>query len=296
MIKKIQDEDTYKLFDEQGYIDLDKIQYKEIEIPIDKNASSAKKWIEIEGKKILVKRDEDFSESTQISQKEQQIEIYNNIIIEEILEQMGIEHAEYYLGKKQGKTYILTPSFLKEGEKIVTGESIIEAEDDRIIETQLEAIEKYLKSKGLKTEQIEELKKEHLQQIFLSKALGIIDFHTGNWGFIEDKNGKVIKTQPFTDFDITNTEDKENDYSNILENGKDDIKSFIEKYEEYAQLQEIIDKFSKLDRKSIFQNSYKKTHIKIREQDIQEYYYNYIERLKQIGKEQKLYGRNKEDE
>lgn len=270
-------------FDKDGYFDLDKKSYQKRDKKIQGNYSSCKGWITIDDQEILLKTIEE-DESIFFNPLERDIELYNNILVPELLEMINIKHAKYYLGRNKDKRYIMTPSFLQKGQKIVPGSEIIEDEaKSEIIEEHLKSIEEYLRNKGIQEEKIEEYKNKHLQKLFISKWLGIVDFHTDNWGIIEDKNGNVVEEMPLIDFECLDIDIQSEDFANRLQNGKSDLNAFLKKYKNCPQIKETIEKIkSNINIKGIFQNAYKNTNVMIKDPNLQRYYYEYFNQI--IGK------------
>lgn len=98
---------------------------------------------------------------------------------------INVNHARYFLAVEKGEKFLVSPSFLKEGERLVLGDEILgkgfwNSKENIGIDEKLEKMEEYLQNKGASAEEIQEVKLEHLKQIFAVKFLGVKNFHSGN--------------------------------------------------------------------------------------------------------------------
>ena len=143
------------------------------------------------------------------------------LIAEEIARQLGLPVAQYYPAIYMGKEYskeevkkknsiltqsqstltkdvnsqsfvthrvVLTPSFLKEGEELITGDRI--AGYDMDVSTVPDKIRDFFEKRGVEKEKIEKLITDYRVVMAYNCLINHRDCHNGNWGYIKDKNGK----------------------------------------------------------------------------------------------------------
>ncbi len=263
----------------KGYWDLDRILYENTEEQIAQEDSSSKiQCIKIDGRKFYKKyfdgNIEDFDEK---------IEWYNSILLPCILKQFDLNHARYFLAIEKGKKFLLSPSFLKEGERLILGDDILgdaflSSKENIGIDEKLEKIKEYLQKKGASTEEIQEVQLEHLKQIFAVKFLGVKNFHAGNWGLIENENGEVVRTCPFMDYESACIEMKneaidEDIWENFVLDGKRGLEDFIKYYEKFPEFKEFVQEaYKHFSLRKALEDSYEETHCEIDMECV--YYYN----------------------
>ena len=267
----------------EGYWDLDCTPYENIEGQImQKDSVSRVQCIKI-GEKIFYKKlfDEDMEES------DGKILWYNSVLLPFIFKQIHLNHARYFLAIEGENNYLVSPSFLKEGERLVLGDEILgkdfwKTQEDIGIDEELEKMEEYLHNKGASDEQIQEVKLEHLKQIFVVKFLGAKNFHPGNWGIIENQDGKVVRTCPFMDYESAcvkyeKEEIDDDGWANCVKYGENGLDEFIKYYQNFPGFKEFVEEaYQNFNLYRALKDSYDETHCKI-DTNCVYYYYNFFE-------------------
>ncbi len=275
---------------DEGYWNLDKIPYKNIEEQIAQKDSYSKiQCIKIDERKFYKKyfdgNIEDFDEK---------IEWYNSILLAYILKQINLNHARYFLAVEKGKKFLVSPSFLKEGERLVLGDEILgedfwNSKENIGIDEKLEKMEEYLHNKGASAEEIQKVKLEHLKQIFAVKFLGAKNFHSGNWGIIENEDREFVRVCPFMDYESAcvkyeNEEIDDDGWENCVQDGENGLDEFIKYYQNFPGFKKFIEEaYQNFNVYKALRDSYDETHCKI-DTDCVYYYYDFFEqRMKCLG-------------
>lgn len=162
----------------------------------------AENWMQIfDGERILTKElieDKPGAHVEKDLNREYQYSEFNAILTPYILRQIGIDTAEYYLGSRWTKNLIVTPSFLKEDEKLIGGDEIMATPFDPYVPYILETL----------TEDYgENVANEFLIQTFASKFINQTDEKNTNWGVIYNKKTKEYRMAPMFDFDMAGVTD-----------------------------------------------------------------------------------------
>lgn len=128
-------------------------------------------------------------------------EIFAEVISSELAKQCGIETAEYDIAIYNGIIGVVTPSFLKTGDNILSGEELYDLSKsinpNLIPENSIENILKILSFCTSRQEEIEKLK-EKLTYIWLFDGLIYeSDRNFSNWSIII--NGRDVKMAPLYD-------------------------------------------------------------------------------------------------
>jgi hypothetical protein len=220
------------VLDNQGYWELDQISYQETDKPLP-DGVDCEKWIKINHKDFLVKRKRDTDTYSRNNYLQEEIEKYNHILLPELFSQISLPHANYFLAKENGKEYFISPSFLAEGERVISGEEILpeemkESGEDAYIQKRLQEIDQFVTQRGQK--QISQtLQQEHLKQILISKLIGWDEFTPYNWGIIQNEAGQITRVQPLTDYAESCYGTQEDSY-NLTQTGEDSIEAFLTEY------------------------------------------------------------------
>lgn len=104
--------DLEKFRNNQGYIDLDSIKNKRLQPNI--VGTKPKTWLLLDDGRVL------FKETNPLSYED-----LAHLFFAEFLEQCQLEHASYDLAILNGKRGVITPDFTKEGELLITGETLL---------------------------------------------------------------------------------------------------------------------------------------------------------------------------
>jgi len=196
-----------------------------------------------------------------------QPEEYNAMICQALAEIFELPSAKYYMAKKNGNEYMLTPDFLRDGEELIhiarieetiTGKkqstTAIQGETKKISQMH-QYLEEYLrnyqyKGKKLEETQIQIVLLDYIKQKFFNRFVKNTDEHVFNTAIVI--NGEKVKMSDMYDYDFTlarkttdvvpGCEWKGLENEMLLDNGKSDIVSFIEQYKDYPGFQEFIRK------------------------------------------------------
>ena len=196
-----------------------------------------------------------------MSSSEDEIQMYNNIVVPQIAKQFGVEAAEYIICTKGNELYLLSPSFLKENENIVYGTDMFDLAkypdmdimdmevgdfEDLDINSSLIDIESYLLARNVSKDEIEGIQEKFLQQCFLNKFIEQSDEKPENTGIIKEENG-TFRMAPLWD----------TDYSTMVpdygikrwvnrDESKNDLLSFVTHFFNYKNFGEYMQRIAKL--------------------------------------------------
>lgn len=177
---------------------------------------------------------EDFSDYTRnLNSKSIQNNEYHILLVPEIAKQIGLDCAEYYLAKLDGCAgFSLSPNFLKNGEELVSGHSIVGRSASQMSHL-LSSLEVYLSNRHIDSKTIENIKLDFIKQSFFNRFIENQDEKNSNWGIIV--NGKSVRIAPIFDIDFSC------DIYNIkkecrfisYDDDNNDITSFVAAYRNY---------------------------------------------------------------
>ena len=204
-------------------------------------------------------------------------EIYAEMIAAELAKQCGFETASYDLAIYQGKTGIVTPSFLNFGDIIINGENYLEgakeiaAQNNIILDFKENSIENILNAVALQdpNSDIFSILKSLFQMFCFDLLILESDRNKTNWSMIRDINGN-LRVAPIYDCStmarlntdveslvkriysidqIYNITDKINFSLKLTNNGSDNyFEEFSKLCEMYPKdVKDIIEQIKKLD-------------------------------------------------
>lgn len=135
--------------------------------------------------------------------------IRNAMIVPKIVDLFGLESAKYYItdywdsdfNDETTDTHLVTPSFLKEDEKMVALNEIISDDFEFKIEKNCEEIYKYFSDKNFDEKNIEQLIEHYIKSICISKLLENTDESNMNFSVIIQKDN-TLKMAPLYDYDF----------------------------------------------------------------------------------------------
>ena len=194
---------------------------------------------------------------------------YAPLIASEIAKQLGIDTAEYFLANQWNGKRIITPNVLKENEEMLH----IDVDDEEVLKNNfisdsLKLIEELLITRRFSPEEIEKTKFEFLKQEFLAKVIGLKDQKPDNSPLIisiDEQGKKHIRMAPMMDYDYSFEIAEEEGIrltSRRADNGKSDIKSFMEQYKDYPEFKEFVEQaIQKFDMKAVFRKIYEERHM-----------------------------------
>lgn len=271
--KKLLDEEDKKMLamvGEDGRIDLDKIPNMLIPNGIAATAWYADGWYFLPTEELCLKKKmlSFMGQYKKFEENKFQPEEYNAMICPALAEMFGLTSAKYFMAKEKGTEYMLTPNFLEKGEELIhiarieefaTGKkqstNAIQGASKRISDM-YRYLEKYLESHEFEGEKLDESQKnkvllQFLEQKFFNRFIKSTDEHVFNTAIII--KGKDVKMSPMYDYDFTLTRRTTDtvpgcDWSGLenemlLDNGKSDIISFMEQYQNYPGMQEFFSNF-----------------------------------------------------
>lgn len=225
--------DLNKYRDENGYIDLDKINIRFDDETREKmgNEEREKNWIELaDGKRFLAKEELKFEGKRTAS-------IYSELIIAQLAEQVGLKHANCDLYKKDGKFGVLSENILNEGEEMfslnfLVGDNSINSEHIDVAD--LFELEKKLagsfKVLGLNKKQALELMVDFQKQLVFDMFVGECDRHTENISLMLDTNTGKYDIAPMYD----------NETSLLLDCDMDTLKELTSKPSSIKDVSELV--------------------------------------------------------
>ena len=287
------------LIGEDGRIDLNIVENSISTYGIAATAWYTDGWYILPGDNLcLMKKMLSFMNQYSKENSKFQPEEYNTMICQGLAEIFKIPSAKYFMAKRDGTEYMLTPNFLKAGEElihmarikeIITGQkqktTAIQGSAEKISDM-YKYLEKYLrnyeyKGKKLEEEQIKTILLDFLKQRFFNRFVQNTDEHVFNSAIVI--NGENVRMSDMYDYDFTlarKTTDvvpdckwKGIENEMILDNGKSDITSFIQQYANYQGmydfLKQCIDSFS-FER--LEQIVFKNVKIKIDREEVKKHY------------------------
>lgn len=147
---------------------------------------------------------------TNENKKYEKVKKYNSLFISEIIKQLGFNSAEYYFAINENKEYLLTSSFLRDGEKIISIDDILnyfncQSDDSLKINNINTLVRKYCTEK-LKISNPEEINKicdNIFSSLYISKFLNVGDYHYGDSGFIYNEQNNNLRSLPMFDLDLS---------------------------------------------------------------------------------------------
>lgn len=288
-----------KLTDEDGRIDLNKVENRISTYGIAATAWYTNGWYMLPGDNLcLMKKMLSFMHEYKREIAKFQPEEYNAMLCQSIAEIFGLPSAKYFMAKRDGKEYMLTPNFLQEGEELihiariketVTGQkqqtTAIQGSAEKISDM-YNYLEKFLrnyeyKGKKLREEKIKTILSDFLKQRFFNKFIHNTDEHVFNSAIVI--NGEDVKMSDMYDYDFTlarRTTDvvpgckwKGIENEMILDNGKSDITSFIQQYANYPGMKEFIQQcINAYSIDKLEQIVYRNTRIKIDREEVKKHY------------------------
>ena len=186
---------------------------------------------------------------------------YNPLLAKQIANIANIPCAEYYLAQFEKDTYILTPSFLNEGEELILGTNISD-KDEFDINKILKNIDLSLTRRRYNQNEIKKVKEDFIKQCFVSKFIGNLDEQPRNFGII--LNGRHIRLAPLFDLEYSFEIISESlGYERNI-NGDISLKGLIESFKDYPGFIQFVKKFNnKLDIKKIFDSVEEDTGIPV---------------------------------
>lgn len=135
-----------------------------------------------------------------------------NCLVAEIISLAGDpngECAEYFLAKEDDDVYICTPSFIKNGEELISGKDLppeehkkfsrVNPDEALVIAKDLEI---NLKRRRLAKNIIEKCKIQALKDCFKLAYLGMFDPNNSNWGILYDGAERSARYAPLYDLDL----------------------------------------------------------------------------------------------
>ena len=242
--------------DEKGNIIVPKVQYKIItdELGPCKQASM---WINIKDKEYLIKNftyDGGFTRRCDFikynGRANMHICKYNNLIVPYIGNIIfDIDTVKYFFvkfydkaeGIKTNLEYLATFDEKIDGEELWEGANILNANkegDTEDFSKRMEQIKVFLKLRHFSQAQIQSVTDEFIKQEIFKKTVEYRDNHNFNWCIGID--GKNVRLFPAYDFDLCSGIRKERPIYTYCDNGKTDIKSFIEQYKDLPWIKEYL--------------------------------------------------------
>lgn len=194
--------------DNEGYICIDKIPYIHVQKQHGAGHHALGYIILPDGNMYFLKR---------MSSSEDEIQMYNNIVVPQIAKQFEVEAAEYLICTKGKEIYLLSPSFLKKDEYIIYGTDMfdltkyhdidimdmdVDIFEDLDIDSSLVDIENYLFVSDVSKNKIESIQGEFLKQCFLNKFIEQSDEKPENTGIVKEENG-TFRMAPLWDPDYS---------------------------------------------------------------------------------------------
>lgn len=251
---------------EDGRIDLDRVQNT-----VSTNGIAATAWytdgwyILPEDNLCLLKNMISFKGEYARENSKFQPEEYNAMVCQALAELFKLPSAKYFMAKRKGKEYMLTPNFLEDGEELIHLARIVEVvtgqeQQTTAIQgskTKISDMHRYLEQflrnyeyqgKKLDESQIKAILLDFLKQRFFNRFVQNTDEHVFNSAIII--NGEQVGMSAMYDYDFTlarRTTDVvpgckwqgvENEM--VLDNGKSDVASFIEQYARVPGMKEFI--------------------------------------------------------
>lgn len=158
--------------------------------------------------------------------------IENAMIIPEIVRQCKCESAQYYITEYfddngYSDEYLVTPSFLKKEEELLSFTHICGENEMEIPNMQYKLCE-YFRLRHFSTEQIKKLERDFIKTMFISKLIENKDEHSENISVIIYK--KSVKMAPFYDYDYCCGNERIKSNIERKVNGKSDLSSFVDYY------------------------------------------------------------------
>lgn len=226
---KIKDLEKYK--DENNIIDLNLLDNDDFETREFLEGIHPKKWYLFEDGKILFK------------QSDNEFGYFGELLYAKLAQNCGVNHAEYFLAKKDNKIGVMTPDFIKNdiyisGREIIAkglNYSHIKYNDFNIIEeynkhNNLRDVKKYLKEMFVNEEIVSFIIKDMVKMFTLDVLTCNNDRHTTNWGILigdDIKLSPVFDNESMANLD-TEYEQFKRSIENILKsNGKKTIDDFL---------------------------------------------------------------------
>lgn len=166
---------------------------------------------------------------------------FHLLLVPEIAKQLDLECAEYFLAKTSNSSgFTLSPNFLKEDERLLSGDFII-GNDTKVISIILKSIENNPILKTLPSDVINKLKLDFIKQSFFNKFIGSLDETNGNWGIITSETSARIA--PLFDIDFSCDIYSINSYNRVSDDNSSSILSFLGQYINYPGFKTFLDNF-----------------------------------------------------
>lgn len=233
-----------ELRNSNGYIDLDKIENKRMQQNI--VGRKPKAWILLEDGRIM------FKETYALSYED-----LSQLFFAEFLEQCGLEHANYDLAIMNGKKGIITPDFTKEGELLLSGETLLNLlkttyEQNNINQPVCNSVENIIEALRLinvNEETINETSDKLIRRLIIDAVLLETDRNSTNWSikttpqhfeFIKDPKNKHLLplNETFTKLELAPVYDGSNIFG--LNRSITDIQSKIKNIRDTGTIYSII--------------------------------------------------------
>lgn len=135
-----------------------------------------------------------------------------NCLVAEIISLAGDPNgkcAEYFLAKENDDVYICTPSFIKDGEELISGKDLLPEEHRTLSRvnpdealTIAEDLETNLMRRKLGKDITEKCKIQALKDSFKLAYLGMFDPNNSNWGILYDGAERNVRYAPLYDLDL----------------------------------------------------------------------------------------------
>ncbi|MCL2355150.1 MAG: hypothetical protein FWC68_04705, partial [Oscillospiraceae bacterium] len=168
--------------DENNTIILDDVRIEAFEVP---TGAECRAWTILPNTNRLLEKNE-ADNLEEWTEKNAQIVLHNNVVVSEIATRFfDIESAEYYFASSVERTKVVTPSFLKDDESLVSERSIIgyhTYDFDYIIER----VKDYLSLRKIEKGEIDAITFENIKQNIFKRFILCQDQHCENSGLIVD--------------------------------------------------------------------------------------------------------------
>ncbi|MBO5349284.1 MAG: hypothetical protein J6A89_05660 [Clostridia bacterium] len=211
--------------------------------------------------------------------------IGNSMVLPKIVRALNCESAEYYTtffyedddsGSMDKETFLVTPSFLGEGEEIINFSQI--AGNELEITKIEQELKRYLELRKYSQSQIDGVIKQFIKTTFISKFLENTDESPDNLSIIIGAN-KSIRMSPMYDYDYY-CGCKRKAYIERTVNGKTNLESFINYYKERPWFESWLEtKVSKLNVDNVLKETVKSPNKGSYDS---QYYKDFIGKRKQI--------------
>ena len=258
-------------------IDLDKINYKYYS-DINRGTSSfTENFIIFEdGTQALIKKPLSavpvFSGVYPSGKLKIQQDEYNPLLAKEIANIAGIPCAEYYLAYEDKANYILTPSFLKDGDELILGCDLTD-KDELDMDIILKNVRKSLALRKFNSKEIDAIINALVNQCFVSKFIGNVDELSRNFGII--LNNRHVRLAPFFDLDYTFNIRDDLEQSRTIDNDPS-LRKYIEHFKDFPGFITFVRNFiNNLDVNKLFESVQNSTGIVV-EDSLKNFYTTYI--------------------